>query len=204
VKQINNAAEQLMQRLGRMTSKATIGLVNSGIQNCPVSASDVRNKDAAKGVSVAGLLDKTTKRQSMSPGYVLAPRVTQVQQVLSIDNIFVKMVLFLLGMLTPLDLGLVHFLRDRSEDNVCIGVRLMLAKAAIRSFDVRDIRRDGERDIGARSAALQVSGIQVVIARPGQHLAVVERMARTLKNRHRRPKLALPFVMNHTLIIWGV
>jgi hypothetical protein len=38
----------------------------------------------------------------MSPGYVWAPRVTQVQQHLSIDIIFVKMVPFLLMVFTPL------------------------------------------------------------------------------------------------------
>ncbi len=62
-----------------MTSAATIGLINSGMLNCPVFASDMRNKDAAKGVSVAGLVGKTKKHKSVSPGYALAPRVTQVQ-----------------------------------------------------------------------------------------------------------------------------
>jgi hypothetical protein len=58
--------EQLMQRIGHVTSAATIGLINSGMLNCPVSASDVRNKDAAKGVFVAGLMGKT-KSTSLSP-----------------------------------------------------------------------------------------------------------------------------------------
>jgi len=49
-----------MHRLGHMTSKANIILINSIIQNCPVSATDVRNKNAAKGVSLAGLIGKTT------------------------------------------------------------------------------------------------------------------------------------------------
>ncbi len=68
--------EQLMQRLEHMTSATTIGLINSGILNCPVSVSDVRNKDAAKGVLVTGLARKTKKHKYVSPGYVLAPRVT--------------------------------------------------------------------------------------------------------------------------------
>ncbi len=38
-----------MHRLGHTTSAATIGLINTRLQNYPVSASDVRNKDAAKG-----------------------------------------------------------------------------------------------------------------------------------------------------------
>jgi len=90
-----------------MTRAATIGIVNSGVQNCPVTASDVRNKEAAKGVSNAGLLGKMKKMKSVSPGYALVPRVTQVQQLLSIDIVFVKRVAFLLGVLTPLGLGFV-------------------------------------------------------------------------------------------------
>ncbi len=54
-----------------MTRAAIIGLLNSGMLNCPVSASDARNKDAAKGVSVTGLLGKTKKHTFVSPGYVL-------------------------------------------------------------------------------------------------------------------------------------
>jgi hypothetical protein len=94
-------AEQLMYRLNHMTSKATISLNNSGIQNCPASATDVRNTDAAKGVSIACLLGKTTKGKSISPEYVLAPRVTQVQQILSIDIVFIKIVSFLLWVFNP-------------------------------------------------------------------------------------------------------
>ena len=75
VKQMDKAA-QLARRLGHATSKAVIGILNSGVMNCSVSATDVRNKDAAKGVSIAGLLGKTTKRASVSPGYAIAPQVT--------------------------------------------------------------------------------------------------------------------------------
>ena len=195
-------AEQFMQRLGHMTSAATIGIINSRVQNFSVSASDIRNKNAAKGVSVAGLVGKTKKMKSISPGYVLAPRVTQVQQILSIDIIFVKKVAFLLGVLTPLGLGIVEFLRDRSVDSVETGVRTMLAKAASRSFDVLEIRCDGEKAVGALTAALEQRGMRVSIAGPGQHVSVVERMAQTVKSRHRCHELALPFVMNHTILVY--
>ncbi len=39
-------AEQMMQRLGHMTSAGIIDIINSGVQNCPIPASDVRNKDS--------------------------------------------------------------------------------------------------------------------------------------------------------------
>ncbi len=69
-------AAQLARRLGHATSKTVISIINSGVMSCPVSVIDVHNKDSAKSVSIAGLLGKTTKKASVSSGYVVAPRVT--------------------------------------------------------------------------------------------------------------------------------
>jgi hypothetical protein len=80
----------------------------------------------------------------------------------------------------------------------------MLAKAASRSFDAIELRCNGEGEIGALTSTLQASFIVVTIAGSGQHVAVVERMTRTLKGRYRCHELALPFVMTHTLIVWCV
>ncbi len=100
-----------------------------------------------------------------------------MQQILCVDIIFVKKIAFLLSIFTPLGLGLVSYLRNRSEAEVGTAVRLMLAKALSRSFDVVEHRCNGEGAIGALSSALQASGIVVSIEGPGQHVAVVERMA---------------------------
>ena len=111
VKQINKA-DWLMQRLGNLTKATTIGIINSRVQNCSVSAYKSQHKDAAKGVSVVGLVGKTKKTKSVSPGYVLAPYVTRVHQIIGLEIIFVKRVAILLGVLTPLGLGIFEFLRD--------------------------------------------------------------------------------------------
>jgi hypothetical protein len=153
VKQMDKV-EQFMQQLGHMTSSATLDLINSGMLNCPVSASDARNKDAAKGVLVAGLVEKTEKHKSVSPGYALDPRVNQVQQILSIDIIFVKKLAFLLGVLTYLGLGLIEFLQDRSADSVETAARAIFAKAASKSLDVLKIRCDGEGAVDALIIAM--------------------------------------------------
>ncbi len=52
------------------------------------------------------------------------------------------------------------------------------------------------------TSALQASGIVLIIAGPGQHAAVVERMTRLLKGRYRCHELAIPFVVTHPLIMW--
>ncbi len=90
---------------------------------------------------------------------------------------------FLLGILTPLGLGLIEFLRDRSTDSVETAVKTMMAKAASISFDVLEIRCDGEGAMGALIMAMEQRGLRVSIAGPGQHVSVVEHMAQTIKSR---------------------
>ena len=68
--------------------------------NCHVYATDVHSNNNAKGVSIAMLFGKTTKRTFASLGHVIAPRVTQVQQILNVDIVFVKHIAFILGMFT--------------------------------------------------------------------------------------------------------
>ena len=69
-----------------------------------------------------------------------------------------------MGVLTPLGLGLVEFLRDRSIDSVETVVKIMLAKAASRSFDVIEFQCDGEKAVGALTVALDHRGLRVYIA----------------------------------------
>ena len=107
-------------------------------------------------------------------------------------------------MFIPLGLGFIYYLRDRSEAQAETAVRLILIKVASGSFDVLELRCDGEGMIGSLTSVLQSSGIIVSIAGPGQHVAVVERMARTLKSRYRCHEFALPFVVTHTLVVWCV
>jgi hypothetical protein len=76
------------------------------------------------------------------------------------------------------------------------------AKVASRSFDVLEIRCDGEGTVGALVAAMEQRGLRDSIAGPGQHVSVVERMAQAIKSRLRCHELALTFVMTHTLIVW--
>ncbi len=71
------------------------------------------------------------------------------------DNIFVNKIAFLLGMFTPLGLGLVRYLSDRFEAKAETADRFMLAKTTSRSFDVVELHCDDEGVIGALKSALQ-------------------------------------------------
>jgi len=135
----------------------------------------------------------------MSHGYVLAPRVTQVQQICSVDIIFVKKQSRLPPRRIPPSWARARLLssqssRSTSRDGSPIHVRQ--DREQILRCQRATIRWRGA--IGAVTSAMQASGIVVAIVGPGQHVAVVEHMARTIKFRYRCHELVLPFVMTHT------
>ena len=76
------AARELMLNLGHASSTATIDMLDSGILNCAVTKTDVHNADAIFGPSVPSLKGKTVKRTSRASPNIVAPRVTQVEQII--------------------------------------------------------------------------------------------------------------------------
>ena len=198
-------ARQLQIRLGYMNSRATVNLLNAGVLNCGVTATDVRNHTAAAGVIIAEVRGKTSKMTptAASASY-MAPRVTQVQQSLSVDIFFIKGLAFLIGKLCPLQLGLVLYLKERTTECVSKGLRSFLRTVASRSFECKEIRTDGEGAVAAMAPELHALGIPVVPSGPGQHVPVVERFIRTVKQRVRCHEYGLPFVMCRVLLIYCV
>jgi len=73
----------------------------------------------------------------------------------------------------------------------------MIVKATSIFFDVVELRCDGKGAIGHLIFAMQASGIVLSIAGPDHFVAVVERMARTLKGCYRCHELSLPFLTTH-------
>lgn len=104
--------------LAHTASAAMIDMIDAGILNCTVTKTDVRNADAIFGPSTPSMKGKTTKRSSVISPHVLAPRVTQVEQVLAVDIFFVKKLPFLLGVLIPLGLSLCMPLKNRGAECV--------------------------------------------------------------------------------------
>ena len=198
-------AKQLQVRLGYMNGRATVNLLNAGVLNCSVTATDVRNHTAAAGGIIAEIRGKTRKMTSTAAsGSYVAPRVTQVQQSLAVDICYIKGLAFLIGKLSPLGLGLALYLKDRTTDSVGKGIRSFLSTATSRSFECKEIRTDGEGAVAAMVPELNGLGIPVSPSGPGQHVSPVERFIQEVKKRARSHEHGLPFVMCKVLLIYCV
>jgi predicted phage tail protein len=199
------AAVELMVRLGHASFETTIEMLNrGGLLNCPITAHDVRVAQAMFGRSLASIKGKTRRYAAAEVKQVLAPRVTQQQQVLHVDLFFVKHLVFMLGVLTPLGLRMCYHLTDKGVDCVAEGLRLCVSAAASRDFDILEVRTDGEGAIGALASELHEKGLELKVASPGQHVPVVERHIKTIKERVRGYDNTLPYVMTCALLVYCV
>ena len=104
----------LMTRLAFTSSAALISMINHGINNSDVTAEVVHNADSIWGPAVQALEGKTNKLTSIPAGSVIAPRVTQAQQILTVDIFFIKKILFLMSIFIPLNLAMCAHLRNRT------------------------------------------------------------------------------------------
>jgi predicted lactoylglutathione lyase len=201
-REVNQAksARELMARLGHSSSQATIDMLDAGLTNCDITKQDVRNADAIFGLSIPSLRGKTHKHASTSASPVIAPRVTQVQQILAVDIFFVKKLPFLLGELVPLGLALCTPIKTRAAAVIAAGIRSFINTAKSRDFDCVQLRTDGEGALAAMAEELAGLGIVLDTAGPGQHVPVIERKIRTVKERVRAHENSLPYVMTRLLL----
>jgi hypothetical protein len=197
-------AREFMRLLSHSSSAGAIAVINKGVINCPVTAVSVRNADAIFGPSIPALRGKTTKKVSIAPDHPLAPRVTQVQQLMVVDIMIIKRVNFLLAGLYPLGLILVTHIKDRTVSVVGKCLKRFVGIAKSRNFDVMRIQPDGEGAIVAMIPELNDIGVVVEVAGPGQHSSSAERLIRTVKERVRAHETSMPYVLTKLLLIFLV
>ena len=94
----------------------------------------------------ASMKGKTNRQKQLIVKPDMGVRVTQVQQTLSVDIMFVYRMPILLGLLAPLALVQVHDFRDdRGVASVAEGLNRFIATAKGRGFDIKCNRRTQAR-----------------------------------------------------------
>jgi len=180
-------AEQLMTRLAFASNADAIAIV------------------AINGIQLPSVRGKTKKRKSKAAANVVGRKIVQVEQSLHVDLMFIRGLIFLIGVFVPLGLAVVRLLSNRTAQAVGVGLTSFLSIASSRWFDTVTIRTDGEGAVGKLKEELQTKhGLIVDTAGPGQHVPVVENMIKTVKERVRAHSTSLPFVMTKLLLAFCV
>ena len=196
------AGKELLSKFAHGSWKGVTDQVERGIKNLPIAGADMRRAKTIWKLTEASMKGKTNRQKQLIVTPDLSVRVTQVQQSLAVDIMFVFGMPILLGLLTPLALIQVYDLDDdRGAASVARGLNKFISTARGRGFDTKYIRTDGEGAIAALKEDLEKDHSLVVdTTGSGTHVEEVERMSQTLKKRVRCHFHDLPFVMGKAML----
>jgi hypothetical protein len=197
-------ARRLIRALGYPSPRSVIDMINNGtLTECPVTAKDVARAYEIYGPDVGALRGKTTITPSIPYKGKTLPRTVQADQTFNVDIMFVDKHAFLLTVVTPLGLTLCSDLGRRASSRSKAPVRLALmtqiSACLAQKYKVTTLLTDGEGAIASLTLELQGRGIVVNPAGPGQHVPVIERKIREVKERIRAIIATTPWPIADTL-----
>jgi hypothetical protein len=187
-------AGELIKRLGHPSVRDVIDMIKSGaIVDCPVTVSDVARFIQIHGADIASLKGKSVNRKfpSVKPEFI--PRSIIKHQSAHVDIMFVDSIPFLVLLSHPLGLLLASKLRSRSNKEIAESLVDQLATLQSEGFEVTHVFCDGERGIAAAKREIEQRGIKFNPSVPGQHVPVIDRAIRVVKERGRAIITMLPY-----------
>ena len=184
-------ARLLLRKMGFSSIRNAIDIAAGG-SDFDVTARDFEIAEDIYGRDVATLKGKSRKMPTPVADLSIGAATVQIEQVLSVDVMFVQGVPSLIGLATPLDLTMAVTLLaydsvqgPRSAAAVKKGIEGFVATLASRNFVTRLIMSDGEGAIGKIKSDLNMLGMEVDISGAGGHVARIERKIQTVKQRLR-------------------
>jgi hypothetical protein len=155
--------------------------------NFDVTARDFEVADAIWGKDVASMEGKTKKQATPVADIDISPTLAWLDQVLSVDIMFVQKLAVLIGVATPLDLTLATSLSSldlqrpsRAAGIVRKGLQYFLGVLTSQNFSTRLIMTDGEGAVAKLLTELNALRVEVDVSGAGGQVARVERRIQLL------------------------
>ena len=174
-------------------------IINGSILNCPITVKDVTNYFKIYGKPVASIKGNTT---SVKPKRVSVDNVVHVQRpnyvekniVLCADILFIDQKKpYLVTVSEKIDLTMVTNLVNKQSNTLKIALDDMIEKYHSSGFIVTHIKCDGEKGIEKLSNYFLSKNIILNVASREQHVPIVERKIRLMKERMRAIITTLPY-----------
>jgi len=179
-----------------------IQLLKSGITNAPVDTNDVKRAAIIYGPDWAELKGKTVMNKPSIVNIDPIMRPLHQLQVLHVDIMFVEGIPFLISVCQPLGLVMVDRIPDRKLKTLKKALSKHINHLHNHNFIVNTLLSDGEGGIAALQDELLANNIRFNPSGPGQHVPVVERKIRLIKERVRACIHSLPFNLSKTLLVY--
>ena len=192
----------LKRILGYPSDADLIQLLKSGIKNAPVDVNDVKRAAIIYGPDWSELKGKTVMNKPSVVKIDPIMRPLHQLQILHVDIMFVEGIPFLISVCQPLGLVMVDRIPDRKLNTLKKALSKHINHLHNHNFIVDTILSDGEGGISALQDELLANNIRYNPSGPGQHVPIVERKIRLIKERVRAHIHSLPFNLSQTLLVY--
>jgi len=187
-------AWDLLARLGYPSIEDAMAMLSNGaILNCPITMQDLLRAQKIFGTGpIAAIKGKSTWRKPHQWAIEHVGNPVAANQVLHADILFLEGVPSLISGSVPLGMTMVSDPRGRRTGAMLLSaVKSQIAAYREEAFQVIAIRCDGEPGLAKVAVDIRQLGVRVDITGAGEHVPVVERKIRVVKERV-RAQLAAP------------
>ena len=185
-------ARDIMKQLGYPSSRDMIKMIVKGMMiNIPITAKYVIRANDIYGPDVASLKGKTVKKKCKKSKEILIPRSMKKKQDLYTDMFYWRGQGFMLSMAMPLG---IRFITPVTKPETTGYLKTLLeghtGRMKSHDFDVRCIHVDPQKSIAALDGKIDCT---MDISGARQHVSIIERSIRTVKERMRSIENGLYF-----------
>ena len=207
-------ARQIQRRLGFVSRDKLIKMLGNGhLLQCDIGKRDVMRAEDIFGQDIGELKGKST--------YKKAPHVTfedkihenvQIEeQEAHCDLMFLNGKPFLVSVFLGTEYVMVNRIKTKGSKDLMPALKKQISEMVRQGFKITSMRSDGESGIVIdKDSIIELNnmGIKVDVVSPGDHVPVVERKIRTIKEKGRCLASILPFELNSKLedllVKWAV
>jgi hypothetical protein len=178
-------ARELQRALGWPSRADLITALRAGtIVDCPVTVEDVVRAEAIWGEGVAISKGKTTDPGPTTPKGVSVPRSPRKIQTMYSDILTVLGVPLIMSVLKPLNLLVATEVNTvRKAAQLAQALIAQVGKIRGNCFEVEKIFVDGEVPLVAAGLILEEYRLQMIQVGAGEHVVIIERAIRLVKER---------------------
>ncbi|HNJ38565.1 MAG TPA: reverse transcriptase domain-containing protein [Nitrosomonas sp.] len=196
-------AVKLFSKLGRPSIKDYIEMIKSNrIKNCPVVVDDVRRALKIWGKDVGVLMGRTVRRRPDPLVDEILHRSETDYTILYMDLFFVNGLAFLLSISKGYNLLVIRYTNDRRRETVEKAILETLSVYKKYNVVINGIISDGEGAMGAMKTFIESQGITVEQASKNEHVAIIERAGRQVKERVRSFVNILKYQLTKQMLIY--
>ena len=199
----------MAKRLAYAPPSAIIKTLNlGGIINSSVTPNDISTAYKIYGPDLGALRGRTTTATPRSIRVEHIPRVVVSELDMHVDLMFVDGNCFLVSVTEPLGVRMVQELgrhrMSRSTSRIFKALHDQISSYKARNFIIRRLHTDGEGGVIASQPQLEAMGVEVNLQGANQHVPVIERAIREIKERCRSVYNTLPYKLPSSLVVWLV